>query len=120
MKIIYIESFNEDVKPDIDKPFEKIIIRKPKFPKVAKVERFKQVGHRKWSTIYHVRDEESNILYSDEKLCNAINEAKRLALKTINDYYITIGKILTNSDPKVAVVSPGKHKIGKYKFIVLQ
>jgi hypothetical protein len=120
MEIIYIESYNENTKPDIDKPFEKVIIRKPRFPKIAKVDRFKQVGHRKWATIYHVRDECSNILFSHEKLCVAIKEAKRLSLSKIKNYYVTIGKSLINSDPKVATISPGKHKPGKFKFIVLQ
>lgn len=119
MEIIYLESYSENVKPDIDKPFEKVIIRKPRFPKVAKVDRFKQVGHRKWATIYHVRDDDSNILFSHEKLCVAITEAKRLSMLKIQEYYVTIGKVLVNSDAKVATISPGKHKPGKFKFIVL-
>ncbi len=78
MEIIYLESFDENIKPENDKPYEKVVIRKPRLPKVAKVERFKQVGHRKWATVYHVRDELSKIVYSHEILCNAVEKAKEL------------------------------------------
>ena len=118
MQTIYIESFDENVTPEASY-YEKIVIRKPRLPKIAKVKRFKQIGHRRWSTIYQIKDSSSNILYSSEVLLQAVKHAKELAIKNIQEYYITIGKTLVGSDNRVAIITPGKHLIGRYKFLCL-
>lgn len=119
MKIIYKEGFDTDSFSDIDGTFEKVQIRKPILPKVAKVNKEKQIGQRRWATVYYVKDEESTILFTSEKQGEAVKFAKALSIKNIKDYYVSIGKVLFNSDPQVAVISPGKHKPGKWKFIII-
>jgi len=119
MNVIYKESFDEDITPEIKGTYEKILIRKPILPKIAKVERYKQVGQRKWNTVYNVKDEEAKILFTSEKQGEAIERAKELAIKNIKTYYVNIGKALFNADPCVAMVTPGKHRPGKWKFLVI-
>lgn len=120
MQVIYLESLDENAVPEgVAGPFEKVVIRKPMPPKVAKVHRFKQVGARNWSTIYMVKDDMSNVLYSNEILKLAVNRAKELAIRNLKEYFICVGKMLINNDPLVAVVKPGKHRPGKFKFIIL-
>ena len=119
MDTIYKESYDENVKPNVKGTYEKILIRKPVMPKIAKVKRFKQVGQRKWNTVYHVKDENSVILFTSEKQGRAIEKAKSLAIKNIKTYYVTIGKALCNSDPRVAEVTPGKSRPGRWKFLVI-
>lgn len=120
MKTIYIESIDENCKPETACTYEKFVIRKPRLPKVAKVKRYKQVGARLWSTMYRVKDELSNILYSSEVEGEAIDWARKRTMKDLKKYYICVDKALTNSDPLVAEVSPGKFRCGRYKFIILE
>lgn len=121
MEVIYLEAMDENVvPPNTDRPFERIVIRKPKLPKIAKVKKFKQVGSRQWSTVYTVKDEFSNILFTDPIMATAINWAKERSIKDVKDYYIYVDKSLINCDARVAVVTPGKHRPGKFKFILLE
>jgi len=125
MRMLTIETLDENITPEqIDPtakgPFEKVLLRKPQPPKVAKVTRTVQKGTRKWKTIYRVRKPDCAIVYSADKFIDALKMAKKMALENIAEYQITIDKSLVNSDPKVASVAPGKHKPGKYRFIILE
>jgi hypothetical protein len=120
MQTLYVESYDADIKPNITGTYEKIQIRKPSLPKVAKVIRQPQKGHRKWHTFFQVKDENSNIIFTDAKEGVAIAKAKSLAKANIKSYDVCITKLLVNADPKVAFVSPSKSKPGKYKFMIIE
>jgi hypothetical protein len=119
VQTIYLESVDENVKPDTTKPYEKVVVRKPHPPKIAKVKRFKQIGRRSWVTIYRVRDGLSNIIYGDPILKKAIAYAKNLSIKKIEEYRVSVDKVLIGGDQTVAIITPGKFKTGKFRFNII-
>ena len=125
MKVINCDSFDanitpEQVNPELKGlPFERVVMKKPMLPKLARVKNFIQVGDRKWATVYRIRDESSKICFTVDKFHEAVKQAKQMAIENIKSYYITIDKTLINADPRVAVVTPGKNYKGKFKFIIL-
>jgi hypothetical protein len=125
MKTIDIETLDENltpeqIDPNLKGPFEKVLLRKSKPPKVAKVTRVVQKGPRKWKTIYRVRKIDGSIVFSADKFMDSLKMAKKMAIEKVTEYQVTIDKSLVNSDPKVAMVVPGKHREGRYRFIILE
>ena len=97
-------------------------VRKPKVAKRAHVDRTKQVGSRKWKTVYtaynfqqHLHNKETDETWFNTQ-AEAISAAKKASLETKTTFIVTCHKQLVGSRQIVAEVTPGNSKPGKWHF----
>tara|TARA_Y100000310_G_C20669719_1_gene809580 strand:- start:1316 stop:1759 length:444 start_codon:yes stop_codon:yes gene_type:complete len=100
---------------DAGQPVISSRVRKPKVAKRAHVETNKQVGSRKWTTMYNLYCGANDYgMYSTQ--ADAIAAGKEASLENRCQCYVEVFKMLVDSERVVATITPGNSKPGKWHF----
>ena len=100
---------------DTSTPVISKCIRKPKIAKRAHVIRVKQVGSRKWETVYQLWTDDMCWAQFDTQ-ADAIERAKEISLEKKIRVCVNVAKHLVEQSTLTADVTPGNSQPGQWHF----